>query len=121
MLRARCISEGIRTVWPGVSVGVYTPEEIQDFETKPLRDGGAAEVVETVEMPRAKEPETPQEPGALSQGQKKVLWAKVQAAGLDMDGFAHGFGKALGDLVLADFKPAIEWLEQVAQGTVANA
>lgn len=31
MLRARCISEGIRTVYPGVSVGVYTPEEVQDF------------------------------------------------------------------------------------------
>ena len=32
MLRARCISEGIRTVYPGVSVGIYTPEEVSDFE-----------------------------------------------------------------------------------------
>lgn len=32
MLRARVISEGIRTVFPGVAVGVYTPEEVQDFE-----------------------------------------------------------------------------------------
>lgn len=31
MLRARVISEGIRTVFPGVSVGIYTPEEVQDF------------------------------------------------------------------------------------------
>lgn len=31
MLRARCISEGIRTVYPGVSVGIYTPEEVADF------------------------------------------------------------------------------------------
>jgi hypothetical protein len=31
MLRARVISEGIRTVFPGVAVGVYTPEEVQDF------------------------------------------------------------------------------------------
>jgi len=31
MLRARCISEGIRTVFPGVSVGLYTPEEVGDF------------------------------------------------------------------------------------------
>ena len=30
MLRARCVSEGIRTVYPGVVVGTYTPEEIQD-------------------------------------------------------------------------------------------
>jgi hypothetical protein len=33
MLRARVISEGIRTVYPGVAVGVYTPEEVQDFDT----------------------------------------------------------------------------------------
>ena len=31
MLRARVISEGIRTVFPGVIVGVYTPEEIKDM------------------------------------------------------------------------------------------
>lgn len=32
MLRARVISEGIRTVFPGVAVGIYTPEEVQDFD-----------------------------------------------------------------------------------------
>ena len=31
MLRARVISEGIRTVYPGVAVGVYTPEEVGDM------------------------------------------------------------------------------------------
>lgn len=31
MLRARCISEGVRTVFPGVIVGMYTPEEISTF------------------------------------------------------------------------------------------
>lgn len=35
MLRARVISEGIRTVFPGVAVGVYTPEEAADFDKKP--------------------------------------------------------------------------------------
>lgn len=35
MLRSRCISEGIRTVYPGVTVGVYTPEEVQDFAPPP--------------------------------------------------------------------------------------
>ncbi len=35
MLRARVISEGIRTVYPGVAVGVYTPEEVQDFDETP--------------------------------------------------------------------------------------
>ena len=37
MLRARVVSEGIRTVYPGVVVGVYTPEEVQDFDDKPAR------------------------------------------------------------------------------------
>lgn len=32
MLRARVISEGIRTVYPGVVIGVYTPEEVADME-----------------------------------------------------------------------------------------
>ena len=35
MLRARVISEGIRTVFPGVAVGTYTPEEAEDFDAKP--------------------------------------------------------------------------------------
>ena len=32
MLRARVISEGIRSVYPGVIVGEYTPEEVGDFK-----------------------------------------------------------------------------------------
>lgn len=32
MLRARVISEGIRTVFPGVLAGMYTPEEVLDMQ-----------------------------------------------------------------------------------------
>lgn len=32
MLRARVISEGIRATFPGCIVGVYTPEEVSDFD-----------------------------------------------------------------------------------------
>ncbi|MDE2020796.1 MAG: hypothetical protein KGJ13_10705 [Patescibacteria group bacterium] len=38
MLRARVISEGIRTIYPGVIVGEYTVEEVQDFDHKPMVD-----------------------------------------------------------------------------------
>jgi hypothetical protein len=38
MLRARCISEGIRTVFPGVVAGFYSPEEVSDFAPAPERD-----------------------------------------------------------------------------------
>ena len=38
MLRARVISEGIRTIYPGVIVGEYTVEEVEDFDHKPMVD-----------------------------------------------------------------------------------
>lgn len=38
MLRARVISEAIRTVFPGVAVGMYTPEEVNDFDVPAPRD-----------------------------------------------------------------------------------
>ncbi len=34
MLRSRVISDGIRTVFPGVIVGAYTPEEVMDEDIK---------------------------------------------------------------------------------------
>jgi hypothetical protein len=37
MLRSRCISEGVRTVYPGVVCGVYTPEEIESIDAAPVR------------------------------------------------------------------------------------
>jgi hypothetical protein len=56
MLRSRCISEGIRAVYPGCVVGTYSVEEVQDFDDKPqktatpeIKDMGAAEVVEAIQ------------------------------------------------------------------------
>jgi hypothetical protein len=49
MLRARCISEGIRTVFPGCVVGTYTPEETESFDNRPARKKDMGEVVEVVE------------------------------------------------------------------------
>ncbi|MEL7453813.1 MAG: hypothetical protein AAGJ50_10635 [Pseudomonadota bacterium] len=34
MLTARVISEGVRTVFPGVVAGLYSPEEVQDFDDR---------------------------------------------------------------------------------------
>lgn len=41
MLRARCISEGVRTTYPAIAAGVYTPEEIHDFAPSKGVLGGA--------------------------------------------------------------------------------
>ena len=43
MLRARCISEGIRTVYPGCVVGTYTAEEIEEIPK--AKDMGMVEEV----------------------------------------------------------------------------
>jgi hypothetical protein len=32
MLRSRVVSEGVRTVYPGATSGMYVPEEVQDFD-----------------------------------------------------------------------------------------
>lgn len=52
MLRARVISEGIRTVYPGVAVGIYTPEEVGDFDNKnaPMVDVTPSTDKETCEI-----------------------------------------------------------------------
>ena len=36
MLRSRVVSEGVRTVYPGVIVGSYTPEEVSHFDSEPV-------------------------------------------------------------------------------------
>lgn len=47
MLRARVISEGIRSVYPGVIVGEYTPEEVTDF-----KEVKAAEIIDVPPAPQ---------------------------------------------------------------------
>jgi hypothetical protein len=85
MLRARVISEGIRTVFPGVAVGVYTPEEIGD-----MAPGAAAPVApREVDMGRAEEilPEAPVELLDLAEnaardglGAYQAFWRGLQPA-----------------------------------------
>lgn len=52
MLRARCISEGIRTVYPGCVVGTYTAEELEEIP-KPKDMGMVEEVAAAVEEVQA--------------------------------------------------------------------
>ncbi|TCD00707.1 hypothetical protein EYB45_10970 [Erythrobacteraceae bacterium CFH 75059] len=35
MKRSRCVSEGVRTVYPGATSGLYVPEEVADFADAP--------------------------------------------------------------------------------------
>lgn len=75
MLRARVISEGIRTVFPGVAVGVYTPEEVQDFDQP-------AQPMKTVEA-EVIEPKKAEQKTAAPQGGKTDAWVKKAHTELD--------------------------------------
>ena len=64
MLRSRCISEGIRTVYPGCVVGTYTPEEVEEFEPPKERNMGlirAANAIDLTDIPE----DVPGEPEPL--------------------------------------------------------
>jgi len=66
MMRARVVSEGIRTVFPGVVLGVYTPEEVQDIPNSPqVKDMGSAVFVEPSANHSAEEEEKPDYPFSL--------------------------------------------------------
>jgi len=91
MLRARVISEGIRTIYPGVSVGVYTPEEIEDFDQKPpvrefkaeVQGYSVEPVVETLvkaAVPAPKKVNVDPERKGLFDRLAKSQWAKDQLA-----------------------------------------
>jgi hypothetical protein len=69
MLRARVISEGIRTVYPGAIGGVYTPEEVRDFTDDEQQPQPAATY--TLDRP-ALPAVTVDEPPATTQPMKRV-------------------------------------------------
>ena len=79
MLRARVISEAIRTVYPGVSVGVYTVEEVQDFDSKPETREVQAEVEAPKKLePAPKLPTADPERAELFAKLKKSEWTKEE-------------------------------------------
>lgn len=80
MLKARCISEGVRTVFPAVSVGVYTVEEAQDFEpqqTRPARQMQAAsEPVQVIAEPSSELVAKAQHAASEGMTSYKAFWAE---------------------------------------------
>lgn len=90
MLRARVISEGIRTVYPGVSVGVYTVEEVQDFDSKPETKEVAAEVAPAAMIQPKADPKA-----ELFAKLKTSKWSKEQMAEYSEKTFGVGTASKL--------------------------
>ena len=77
MLSARCVSEGVRALYPACLCGMYTPEEVQDFDAKPAPQPTECEVIgdgmsETVPNEEPSEPEPPK--AAKTQDEKDANW-----------------------------------------------
>ena len=105
MLAARCVSEGVRALFPACLSGMYTPEEVQDFagsdegkqaqDTVPefvdatVEDAPVQEQAEAVDAEVVQpEPEQPAAPvpaqkAPTQQAQKDANWQKACAAQRD--------------------------------------
>lgn len=83
MLAARTISEGVRASYPGVVSGVYTPEEVQDFDDAPQPISQAAkpvvEIITEVEAaPAAPEPRQTTLPKADARAEFSALQEEIR-------------------------------------------
>lgn len=81
MLSARCVSEGVRALYPACLCGMYTPEEVSDFDAKSAPQQTSCEVVDdnvTVEFVNeapATQPETTEpQKAAKTQDEKDANW-----------------------------------------------
>ena len=109
MLRARVASEGIRSVYPGCVVGVYTPEEVQDFAT-PVRNTppvemGAVQRVEDENQPAAIQ-QVPQEAdGAFSLfvPGTDIPYERYHTEDEWVAGYAHLVGRIMSNPKITDF------------------
>lgn len=100
MLRARVVSEGVRTVYPMATSGMYVPEEVQDFDTReeprnvtPLRSvAQPSPALPVDEDPFSDHPAADEPSGAVTAAREVIsrfadvdtgiAWSKANAAGL---------------------------------------
>ena len=104
MLRARVVSEGIRLADPGVVAGLYTPEEVQDFDSPPpvaqIQQQQAAPQPQPVDVevvPPAEQP--PSEDPKVKAAKVRALIVAIKAAGIPEAERKHWMGMQLGRTV----------------------
>lgn len=127
MLRARVISEGIRTVYPGVSVGVYTPEEIEDFDAKPATKEVKAEIKEEapVVVQEKKPVVTPVDPARteLFNQLKTSKWSREQLSAYSEKAFGNGSSAKLDNSqlkLLVSLAQTVEFDKAMTEFNVAD-
>lgn len=105
MLRSRLISEGVRTVYPGATSGLYVPEEVSDF--------GRDDAVATPPTPQAKRARdltpinaaTEAQPAPAIEQDKASAWAHTFISGVakfeietELDAFLKNYQAKLDDM-----------------------
>lgn len=86
MMRARCISEGVRTVYPGIAVGMYTIEEVQDFAREKDVTPMAGTVEALTEEQRVKITDLADKVREwLNQGSLTDAWLEIENSGATGD------------------------------------
>ena len=111
MLRARVISEGIRTVYPGVSVGVYTPEEITDMDEKPSLKTVEAHTVVTQHEPHERVASHSDVREAAIKTLGSGRWSKPQLVKYCEATFGVSASKDLTEKQLIEFASVVESMD----------
>lgn len=106
MLRARTISEGVRTVCPGVTTGLYTPEEIQDLPAE--RDMGTAARID--------------EPQTITAEQAAEIRSLLLVAGIAEADFCRvGSLDAIDKMAPENFESGKKWIARQTAKKAAEA
>ncbi len=92
MMRARCISEGVRTVYPGIAVGIYTIEEVQDFSREKDITPTAGAVDSLTEDQRVKITDLADRVREwMNQGSLTDAWLEIENSGATGDDMEYTF------------------------------
>lgn len=134
MLRSRTVSEGVRTVCPMATGGMYAPEEITDGDLTVI-DGKTGEIIKprskkaaATEQQPAPQPESPHAPAtsqtvssstnpapagaaALSEGQVRILRKRMNGTVTDAM-VAEKFGAPLEKLAGTQFNDIAKWMQE---------
>lgn len=92
MLRSRCLSEGIRTIWPMATGGVYAPEEIEDAVVVDVPAPKSGGVLDRVVAEAAAQ--------AVPQAQSAVFRDRIAAASTEAELMAIGGEIATANMIV---------------------
>lgn len=71
MLHARCVSEGVRATFPGAVSGIYTPEEVRDFDPAPAEPKPVA--VQVKDEKPTRKPRKKAKPDPWTDGHQEIM------------------------------------------------